>query len=285
MRRLLALAVGTGLVFGALALAPARAQDKPAMALDARHVINAMVLSLRSKEIDPKIIPVQFSDVARSQLAEVGFAFDGFFFLQARLAVYEAIEDAPNSRKIVGHLVFQDVGNRRIILGFVATYSVEANRIVVWEATTGTVTPDTPTVAWYVLPSEILPPGFFTQNGHAQILEFATEYALGALDPLAMATPGNYTIVGFALDRLAEGDSLEFTATITGQDPVALYTANFNGWYIGAFSGAFAPADLGPGLQLSALLATAELRAFGAAVPIATLAAMPANPYKPAPAP
>jgi len=56
----------------------------------------------------------------------------------------------------------------------------------------------------------------FTENGHAQILEFATQYAPGALDLEEMATPGNYTIVGFALDRLAEGDSLAFTATITG---------------------------------------------------------------------
>jgi len=66
---------------------------------------------------------------------------------------------------------------------------------------------------------------------------------------------------------------------------MVLYTANFNGWYIGAYSGAFAPADLGPNLQLSALLTTAEMRAFGTVVPIATLATLPTNPYKPAPAP
>jgi len=250
-----------------------------ALTLAACESVDIEAAVQRSTPIDSEALP---ADV-RLATAAVAMAMKGYGPGEVQGVAFA--DGAPNACKFVGHLVFQDVGNRRIIVGFVATYSVEADRIIVWEATTGTVTLDRPTASWFLVPAAKVPAGLFTENGHADILQFATKNGLGVVAPEIMQTPAEYYVVGFALDRLAAGDSIEFFATATGQATVAQFTINIDGWFVGASVGTFAPADLGVTLGFSALLATEELRVFGAAIPIATLAAMPANPYKLAPAP
>jgi hypothetical protein len=112
----------------------------------------------RSTHIDSEALP---ADV-RLATAAVAMTMKGYGPGEVQGVAFA--DGAPNACKFVGHLVFQDVGNRRIIVGFVATYSVEADRIIVWEATTGTVTPDRPTVSWFLVPAAKVPAGLSTKT-------------------------------------------------------------------------------------------------------------------------
>lgn len=203
------------------------------------------VLGMRGQQSAERGLPVYFasSDVA-ARLVETDFRYEGFFLHQILISKVATITGQPDSWRVQGLLVFEDMASRRAYAQYSTYYRVVNDGIEITRTVARAFTPTEPTIIWFALHQGDVPESMLEPESHAELIKLAATQSLR----MVPANADDFVIFALSMDRFSPTE--KFSLHAEGQS-LEMSTVNLGGWPVGIFTGHLDPKEVAGRLSVN----------------------------------
>ena len=222
-------------------------EDTP---IDIKLVTAAIIYKLRG--VDGAVEHVSFDPDGFIQIGEEDFHYEGFEMTKMTITGYQETVIQAKKKTMVtleGVLLFKDEINRRAGVYFAANYSATKKGIVIENAFTNGIPPDSPQIEAFLVPADVIkPPRPDVENGYLPLYLLAVQNAIpmtAPVDQKPIYPKGEYLMMVFCKDRIFKESIMEMKVSalksLRGKSISDVAYIAENGWRIMVSGGKFAP--------------------------------------------
>ncbi len=205
------------------------------------------VLGMRGQTASERGLPVRFATPEMaSWLVDPEFRYEEFYLHQILINKVSTITGEPDTWRVQGVLVFEDVAARRALAQYSTYYRVQENGIVITRTAAKTLTPPNPAIVWFALRKEDVEAEMLQPKSHAELIRLAATQSLAT----APSETDEYVIYVLSMDRFAASEQMVLQSDIQDLETESI---NLGGWPVGIFTGHIDPDEINGKLSVSFL--------------------------------
>ncbi len=217
---------------------------------DIQLAIYGAIATIRGFDTASLELAVTVEPQAIAGLHEPAFLYEGFGVQRLGIDAYSQLDGDPSGRRLLAHLVLQDVFARRVILDVLLHYRVATTGITIDAGMARVVAPSQPDTRFFVLSAALLPQPLLGNISHAELVKLVVENDQLVNPAGNPGQPGDYAVLAFVLDRLPGGDAVIMQPAGTAGSPFSTEVVDFAGFRVAIARGSFALAELGRSITM-----------------------------------